>query len=79
MLSEELFLILQILQYQVGYIVCAAVAVIYFVMMPLIGLSLCCCRRNKRCGGRVKAYRRSLLCQRNLLMLSLLLTTLVIL
>ncbi|KAL8174056.1 UNVERIFIED_CONTAM: hypothetical protein K2H54_037413 [Gekko kuhli] len=47
--------------------------------MPLIGLSICCCRRNRRCGGRVKAYRRSLLCQRNLLMLSLLLTTLVIL
>ncbi|XP_077161952.1 prominin-2 [Paroedura picta] len=69
----------QILQYQAGYIVCATIATIYFVAMPLIGLSICCCRRNKRCGGRVKAYRRSLLCQRNLLMLSLLLTTLVIL
>nr|XP_056716601.1 prominin-2 [Euleptes europaea] len=69
----------QILQYQAGYIVCATIAVIYFVAMPLIGLSICCCRRHRRCGGRVKAYRRSLLCQRNLLMFSLLLTTLVVL
>ncbi|XP_054854470.1 prominin-2 [Eublepharis macularius] len=69
----------QILEYQAGYLVCASIAVIYFVAMPLIGLSICCCRRHRRCGGRVKAYRRSLLCQRNFLMISLLLTTLVIL
>ncbi|XP_061448882.1 prominin-2 [Rhineura floridana] len=69
----------QILQYQAGYIICATIAVIYFVVVPLTGLSLCCCRKHKRCGGRIKAYRRSLLCQRNLLMFCLLLTTLVIL
>ncbi|XP_062817186.1 prominin-2 [Anolis carolinensis] len=69
----------QILQYQTGYLVCATIAVIYFVALPAVGLSLCCCGRRRRCGGRVKAYRRSLRCQRNLLMLGLLLTTLVIL
>ncbi|XP_020635838.3 prominin-2 [Pogona vitticeps] len=69
----------QILQYQTGYIICATIAVLYFVTLPVIGLSLCCCRRHRRCGTRIKAYRRSLLCQRNLLVFSLLLTTLVIL
>ncbi|XP_033014929.1 prominin-2 [Lacerta agilis] len=69
----------QILQYQTGYIICATIAVIYFVAVPMTGLCLCCCRKRRRCGGRIKAYRRSLLCQRNLLMFCLLLTTLVIL
>ncbi|KAG8141191.1 hypothetical protein E2320_006843, partial [Naja naja] len=58
----------QILQYQAGYVICAAIAVLYFVTVPLVGLSLCCFQRNWHCGGRIKAYRRSLLCQRNLLM-----------
>ncbi|XP_013915124.1 PREDICTED: prominin-2 [Thamnophis sirtalis] len=68
-----------ILRYQAGYVVCAAIAVLYFVVVPLVGLSLCCFQKNRHCGGRIKAYRRSLLCQRNLLMVSLLLTTLVLL
>lgn len=69
----------QILRYQAGYVVCATIAVVYFVAVPLVGLSLCCCLRRKCCGGRIKAYRRSLLCQRNFFMFCLLLTTLVIL
>ncbi|ETE60461.1 Prominin-2, partial [Ophiophagus hannah] len=69
----------QILRYQAGYVICAAIAVLYFVTVPLVGLSLCCFQRNWHCGGRIKAYRRSLLCQRNLLMVCLLLTTLLIL
>ncbi|KAM3830583.1 prominin-2 [Vipera latastei] len=69
----------QILRYQAGYVVCVAIAILYFVMVPLIGLGLCCFQKNRHCGGRIKAYRRSLLCQRNLLMICLLLTTLLIL
>uniref|UniRef100_A0A8C5SLT2 Prominin 2 n=1 Tax=Laticauda laticaudata TaxID=8630 RepID=A0A8C5SLT2_LATLA len=69
----------QILRYQAGYVICAAIAVLYFVTVPLVGLSLCCFQRNRHCAGRIKAYRRSLLCQRNLLMVCLLLTTLLIL
>ncbi|XP_070622061.1 prominin-2 [Erythrolamprus reginae] len=69
----------QILRYQAGYVVCAAIAVLYFVTVPLVGLSLCCFQKNRHCGGRIKAYRRSLLCQRNLLMVCLLFTTLVLL
>ncbi|XP_063166949.1 prominin-2 [Candoia aspera] len=69
----------QILKYQAGYVVCAAIGVLYFVMVPLIGLSICCFQKHRPCGGQTKAYRRSLICQRNLLMICLLLTTLVIL
>uniref|UniRef100_A0A8D2LGK9 Prominin 2 n=1 Tax=Varanus komodoensis TaxID=61221 RepID=A0A8D2LGK9_VARKO len=74
-----LFCALQVLQYQAGYIACAAIAVVYFVAVPLAGLSICCCRRRRRCGGRLKAYRRSLLCRCHVLMACLFLTTLVIL
>ncbi|KAL7981254.1 hypothetical protein Chor_002150 [Crotalus horridus] len=69
----------EILRYQAGYVVCVAIAILYFVMVPLVGLSLCCFQKNRHYGGRIKAYRRSLLCQRNLLMICLLLTTLLIL
>ncbi|XP_053125684.1 prominin-2 isoform X2 [Hemicordylus capensis] len=69
----------QILRYQTGYIICASIALVYFVAMPLIGLGICCFRRNRCCTGRIKVYSRSLLCQRNLFMFCLLLITLVIL
>ncbi|KAJ6658707.1 hypothetical protein lerEdw1_019867 [Lerista edwardsae] len=69
----------QILHYQAGYVVCATIAAVYFLAVPLIGLSICCCHRRRCCEGRVKAYRRSLLCQRNFFILCLLLTTLVVL
>ncbi|XP_067388408.1 prominin-2 [Emydura macquarii macquarii] len=69
----------QVMHYEAGYIVCAAMALLFFVMVPAIGLCLCCCRPRRRCGGHIKAYRRSLACRRNLLMVCLSLTTVILL
>ncbi|XP_074837916.1 prominin-2 [Carettochelys insculpta] len=69
----------QVARYQVGYIICAVIAVLFFVAVPAAGLCFCCCRHRQRCGGRLKAYRRSLACWRNLLMLCLSLTTAILL
>lgn len=76
---KDSFLLPQILRYQAGYVACATIAAVYFLAVPLLGLSICCCHRRRCCEGRVKAYRRSLLCQRNFFILCLLLSTLVIL
>ncbi|KYO17193.1 prominin-2 isoform A [Alligator mississippiensis] len=69
----------QVMHYEMGYIICAVIAVLFFFAMPVIGLCFCYWRRRQHCGGRIKAYRRSLICQRNFLMLGLLLTSIIIL
>uniref|UniRef100_A0A8C3FBD5 Prominin 2 n=1 Tax=Chrysemys picta bellii TaxID=8478 RepID=A0A8C3FBD5_CHRPI len=69
----------QVVRYQAGYVVCAMIAVLFFVAVPATGLCFCCCRCRRRCGGRIKADRRSLTCQRNLLTFCLSLTTAILL
>uniref|UniRef100_K7FME8 Prominin 2 n=1 Tax=Pelodiscus sinensis TaxID=13735 RepID=K7FME8_PELSI len=68
----------QVVHYQVGYVVCAVIAALFFVAVPVTGLCFCCCRRRRRCGGHIKAYRRSLACWRNLLTVRLFLTTAIV-
>nr|XP_025043554.1 prominin-2 [Pelodiscus sinensis] len=67
-----------VVHYQVGYVVCAVIAALFFVAVPVTGLCFCCCRRRRRCGGHIKAYRRSLACWRNLLTVRLFLTTAIV-
>ncbi|NXG18524.1 PROM2 protein, partial [Grallaria varia] len=69
----------QVLQYELGYAVCAAVALLFTVAVPLAGLCFCYCRSRRRCGGRLRAQRRSLRCRRHCLLACLSLTSLVML
>ncbi|NWS77667.1 PROM2 protein, partial [Crotophaga sulcirostris] len=69
----------QVVQYELGYIVCAVVALLFTVAVPVAGMCFCYCRSRRRCGGRLRAHRRSLGCRRHCLLASLSLTSLVIL
>ncbi|NXJ98059.1 PROM2 protein, partial [Corythaixoides concolor] len=69
----------QVVQYELGYIVCAVVALLFTVAMPVAGICFCYCRSRRRCGGRLHAHRRSLGCRRHCLLACLSLTSLVIL
>ncbi|NWX48068.1 PROM2 protein, partial [Steatornis caripensis] len=69
----------QVVQYELGYIVCAAVALLFTVAVPVAGMCFCYCRSRRRCGGRLRAHRRSLGCRRHCLLACLSLTSLVIL
>ncbi|NXV73212.1 PROM2 protein, partial [Atlantisia rogersi] len=69
----------QVVQYELGYVVCAAVALLFTVAMPVAGMCFCYCRSRRRCGGRLRAHRRSLSCRRRCLLACLSLTSLIIL
>ncbi|NXV08797.1 PROM2 protein, partial [Cettia cetti] len=69
----------QVVQYELGYVVCAAVALLFTVAVPVAGLCFCYCRSRRRCGGRLRAHRRSLGCRRRCLLACLSFTSLIIL
>ncbi|NXY16164.1 PROM2 protein, partial [Atrichornis clamosus] len=69
----------QVVQYELGYVVCAAVALLFTVAVPVVGMCFCYCRSRRRCGGRLRAHRRSLGCRRHCLLACLSFTSLIIL
>lgn len=72
-------LLSQVVQYELGYIICAAVSLLFTVTVPVAGLCFCYCRSQQRCGGRLRAHRRSLGCRRRCLLICLSITSLIIL
>uniref|UniRef100_A0A8C2TJ05 Prominin 2 n=1 Tax=Coturnix japonica TaxID=93934 RepID=A0A8C2TJ05_COTJA len=69
----------QVVQYELGYVICAAVALLFTVAVPVAGLCFCYCRSRRRCGGRLRAHRRSLACRRRCLLVCLSITSIIIL
>ncbi|NXK50067.1 PROM2 protein, partial [Chauna torquata] len=69
----------EVVQYELGYVICAVVALLFTVAMPVAGLCFCYCRSRRRCGGRLRAHRRSLGCRRRCLLTCLSITSLIIL
>ncbi|KAG8435398.1 hypothetical protein GDO86_013376 [Hymenochirus boettgeri] len=57
-----------------------AIGVLYFVLMPLIGMFFCCCRCCGNCGGKMyQKQTKNTLCKRRTIYMFLLVTTLIIL
>lgn len=69
----------QVVRYEAGYVVCAVIAGLYLLVVPIAGLCFCCCRCCRRCGGRVKTEHKAVAWERGTLAAFLLLTTLVLL
>ncbi|KAK7507835.1 hypothetical protein BaRGS_00000800, partial [Batillaria attramentaria] len=42
--------------YLIGFCVCAAIGILFFIVMPFVGLIFCCCRCAGKCGGRHKPH-----------------------
>ncbi|XP_025071422.1 prominin-1-A-like [Alligator sinensis] len=70
----------QVLSYEMGFLVCAAIGLLFILLMPLGGLCFCCCRCCGHCGGRkyqkqdeLTGCRRRALCTTLLLLSGLLL------
>ncbi|XP_028983422.1 prominin-2 [Betta splendens] len=68
------------LVYEIGFLVGAAVGVLYIVLMPLVGLFVACCRCCGNCGGTMyQKQTSSLHCRRRALYWSAFVATAVIL
>ncbi|XP_066505055.1 prominin-1-A isoform X3 [Hoplias malabaricus] len=76
---ENIVLTLQVIYYEMGFVVCAAVGLLFVVLLPLVGLLFCMCRCCDNCGGEMhQRQRKNADCQRGLLTTLLLTTTFII-
>ncbi|XP_023371106.1 prominin-1 [Otolemur garnettii] len=50
---ENILLILQILNYEIGIIVCIILGLLFVALMPLAGFFFCLCRCCNKCGGKM--------------------------
>ncbi|XP_068448880.1 prominin-1-A isoform X1 [Clinocottus analis] len=65
--------------YEIGFLVCAAVGLLFAVLVPMIGLFFCMCRCCDNCGGEMhQRQRKNADCRRGLLGTLLFSTSLVI-
>ncbi|XP_010712921.1 prominin-1-A-like isoform X2 [Meleagris gallopavo] len=47
----------ELLRYELGFLVCVAIGLLFAVAVPLAGCCFCCCRCCGRCGGRMSQKR----------------------
>lgn len=70
----------EVLVYEVGFLVCVAIGVLYIVLMPIVGLFLACCRCCGNCGGKMHQKQTSSVhCRRRALYWATFVTTVIIL
>ncbi|XP_064419817.1 prominin-1-A-like isoform X2 [Latimeria chalumnae] len=43
----------KVLQYELGFIICASLGVLFIIFMPVVGLCFCICRCCDNCGGEM--------------------------
>lgn len=69
----------QAIYYEIGFLICAAVGLLFAVLMPIVGLFFCMCRCCDNCGGEMhQRQRKNADCRRGLLGTLLFSTSLVI-
>ncbi|XP_030058723.1 prominin-1-A isoform X2 [Microcaecilia unicolor] len=70
----------QILLYEVGFLVCVAIGILFIIFMPLVGAFFCCCRCCDNCGGKMlQKQKKRTKCKRHALYGFLFLITIIIL
>ncbi|XP_061580764.1 prominin-1-A isoform X2 [Cololabis saira] len=76
---ENIVLTLQAIYYEIGFLVCAAVGLLFTVLLPIVGLFFCMCRCCDNCGGEMhQRQRKNADCRRGLLGTLLFSTSLVV-
>ncbi|XP_016350207.1 prominin-1-A-like isoform X7 [Sinocyclocheilus anshuiensis] len=76
---ENIVLTLQVIYYEIGFVVCTALGLLFTVLLPLVGLLFCLCRCCDNCGGEMhQRQRKNADCLRGLLTTLLLTTTFII-
>nr|XP_057930508.1 prominin 1 b isoform X2 [Doryrhamphus excisus] len=76
---ENVVLLLQWVYYEAGFLVCAAIGIVFVVLVPVFGMCFCVCRCCENCGGEMhQRQRKNADCQRGFFTASLLATTIFI-
>lgn len=76
---ENVVLTLQTIHYEIGFIVAAVLGLLFFFLMPLVGLCFCMCRCCDNCGGEMhQRHKKNADCQRGCLSTFLFVTTMLI-
>uniref|UniRef100_A0A8C1J437 Prominin 1a n=1 Tax=Cyprinus carpio TaxID=7962 RepID=A0A8C1J437_CYPCA len=69
----------KVIYYEIGFVVCTALGLLFTVLLPLVGLLFCLCRCCDNCGGEMhQRQRKNTDCLRGLLTTLLLTTTFII-
>ncbi|XP_067393356.1 prominin-1-A-like [Emydura macquarii macquarii] len=70
----------EVLLYEVGFLVCTAIGVLFIILVPLVGFCFCCCRCCGNCGGKMyQKQGKHTSCRRRALFVSVLLVTVLVL
>ncbi|XP_041122482.1 prominin-1-A-like isoform X14 [Polyodon spathula] len=76
---ENCVLALQAIYYEMGFIVCASLGVLFVLFMPLVGLCFCMCRCCDNCGGEMhQRQKKNADCRRGFFVTLLFVTSLII-
>jgi len=51
--KSSIFIVIQILLYAVGILVCIALGLVFVIITPVVACCFCCCRLCGRCGGKL--------------------------
>lgn len=71
--------LLQWIYYEVGFLVCTTIGVLFVVLTPIIGMCFCVCRCCENCGGEMhQRQRKNIDCQRGFFTASLIATSIFI-
>ncbi|KAM4896666.1 prominin-1-A-like isoform 3-T3 [Sylvia borin] len=66
----------KLLLYELGFLICVAIGVLFIILVPLVGCCFCCCRCCGNCGGRMyQKQGRRMRCRRRALCASVLLVS----
>uniref|UniRef100_A0A8C2ZHG1 Prominin 1 b n=1 Tax=Cyclopterus lumpus TaxID=8103 RepID=A0A8C2ZHG1_CYCLU len=69
---ENVVLLLQLIHYEAGFLICATIGITFLVLTPIIGLCFCVCRCCENCGGEMhQRQRKNIDCQRGFFTASL--------
>lgn len=70
------FFLSQLLLYELGFLVCVAIGVLFIILVPLVGCCFCCWRCCGNCGGRMyQKQGQRMRCRRRALWASVLLVS----
>ncbi|XP_066277463.1 prominin-1-A-like isoform X2 [Branchiostoma lanceolatum] len=69
----------KIVLYSLGWAICAAIGILFIVIMPIVGLCFCCCRCCGNCGGKMQqTVRDNMVCKRRVFEVFLFVVTILI-